>query len=172
VPAAPAGRDDVVIVKAGGVIASDSAAVADAEVSSVTFTVKLAVPAEPGVPEMVPLGERFNPGGGDPAEIDQTYGGVPPDTPNDCEYAEPTTPAGSDDVVTDRDGELIVRDSAAVADADAPSVTLTVKCAVPAEPGVPDIVPAADRFSPAGSDPAETVHEYGVVPPAAPSDCE
>jgi hypothetical protein len=67
-------------------------------------------------------------------------------------------PAGSDDVVTVRAGVLIVRESAAVADADALSVAFTVKLAVPAAVGVPDIVPPAERVSPTGSDPLETDH--------------
>jgi hypothetical protein len=76
-------------------------------------------------------------------------------------------PVGSEDVVTVRGGGLIVRESAAVADADALSVAFTVTFAVPAVPGVPDIVPPADRVSPAGSDPLATDHVYGGVPPDA-----
>ena len=67
-------------------------------------------------------------------------------------------PAGSEDVVTVRGGGLMVRVSGAVADVDALSVTFTVKLAVPAALGVPDIVPPAERASPAGSDPLETDH--------------
>ena len=81
-------------------------------------------------------------------------------------------PAGSDEVVTVRAGGLIVRESAAVADADALSITLTVTFAVPAVVGVPDIVPPAARVSPAGSDPLAIVHVYGGVPPVALSVCE
>jgi hypothetical protein len=54
---------------------------------------------------------------------------------------------------------LIGSDSGAVADADALSVTFTVKLAGPAVEGVPDIVPSAARFNPAGSDPLATAHE-------------
>ena len=43
-----------------------------------TWTVKLLEPAVEGVPEMMPL-FRLRPGGSDPAEIDQAYGGVPPE---------------------------------------------------------------------------------------------
>jgi hypothetical protein len=67
-------------------------------------------------------------------------------------------PAGSDEVVTVKAGGLIVRESAAVAEADALSVALTVTFAVPAAVGVPDIVPPAARVSPAGSDPLDTDH--------------
>ena len=55
---------------------------------------------------------------------------------------------------------------------DALSVTRTVKLFGPAVPGVPDIVPPAARVNPEGSDPADTVHEYGGDPPEAASACE
>ena len=63
----------------------------------------------------------------------------------------------------------MVKDNAAVAEADALSVTRTVKLLVPAAPGVPDMVPAGARLNPAGSDPLATDHEYGGDPPEAPS---
>ena len=81
-------------------------------------------------------------------------------------------PAGSDDVVMLNAGGLIVIDKAAVVDTDALSVTRTVKLFGPAVPGVPDIVPPAARVNPEGSDPADTVHEYGGEPPEAASACE
>ena len=67
---------------------------------------------------------------------------------------------------------MILSESAAVAEADALSVTRTVKLLDPAVPGVPDIVPPAARLSPAGNDPLATDHEYGGDPPEAPSACE
>ena len=67
---------------------------------------------------------------------------------------------------------LIVSDSAAVVETDAPSVTFTVKLLVPGEPGVPEIVPLAERLNPEGSDPLATVHVYGGDPPEAASTCE
>ena len=66
----------------------------------------------------------------------------------------------------------MVSDNAAVAEADALSVTRTVKLLDPALPGVPDMVPPAARLNPAGSDPLATDHEYGGDPPEAPSACE
>jgi hypothetical protein len=54
---------------------------------------------------------------------------------------------------------LIVNDSAAVAETEALSVTFTVKLLDPAVPGVPEIVPPADRVNPEGSVPTDTVHE-------------
>jgi hypothetical protein len=77
--------------------------------------------------------------------------------------------AGSDDVVIPMAGGLIVSDSAAVVDPDALSVTRTVKLLDPAAPGVPEIVPPAERLKPVGSDPVATDHEYGGEPPDAPS---
>ena len=67
---------------------------------------------------------------------------------------------------------MIVSDSGAVVETDALSVTRTVKLLDPALPGVPDMVPPAARFNPAGSDPPATFHEYGGDPPEAPSACE
>ena len=75
-----------------------------------------------------------------------------------CEYAAPTVPAGNDAVVMLKAGALIVSERAAVADADAPSVTFTVKLDGPAVVGVPDNVPPALKFSPAGGDPLATDH--------------
>ena len=52
-----------------------------------------------------------------------------------------------------RFGGLTVIDKDAVAEADALSVTFTVKPLEPALEGVPEIVPPAARLRPAGSDP-------------------
>jgi hypothetical protein len=62
----PAGSDDVVIPKAGGVMVIDKPAVAEIDALSVTCTVKLLDPAVPGVPESVPPGARLNPAGSAP----------------------------------------------------------------------------------------------------------
>ena len=78
-------------------------------------------------------------------------------------------PAGSDEVVILKADGLMVSDRAAVAEADALSVTRTEKLLGPAVPGVPDMVPPAARVSPAGSAPLATTHEYGGDPPDAPS---
>jgi hypothetical protein len=81
----PAASDAVVIPKGGGLIASESVAVAEANALSVTRTVMLADPAVPGVPDMVPPGARLNPAGSDPPATDHEYGGVPPEAPSACE---------------------------------------------------------------------------------------
>jgi hypothetical protein len=67
---------------------------------------------------------------------------------------------------------LIVNDKAFVMLPLALSVTFTVTLVVPVVPGVPEIVPPADRVKPAGSDPSDTDHAYGGDPPDAPSACE
>ena len=66
----PPGSEDVVIPNTGGSIASDNAAVADADALSVTRNMKLLDPAVPGVPDMVPLADRLNPTGSDPLATD------------------------------------------------------------------------------------------------------
>ena len=81
----PAGSDDVVMVSAGGLIVSDSAAVAETDALSVTRTVKLLDPAVPGVPDIVPPAARLSPDGSDPLAIDHEYGGDPPAAPSACE---------------------------------------------------------------------------------------
>ena len=69
-PTMPAGSDDVVIAKVGGLTVSESTAVAVAEALSVTFTVKLLDPAVAGVPDIVPPAERLRPAGRDPLDTD------------------------------------------------------------------------------------------------------
>jgi hypothetical protein len=138
---------------------------------SVTFTVKLLGPPVPGVPEIVPPADRVNPAGSVPTDTVQVYGVNPPEAVSACEYAVPTVPAGSDAVVIVKAG-LIVSDSAFVMLPLALSVTFTVKLVDPAVPGVPEIVPPADRVNPAGSVPTDTVQVYGVNPPEAASACE
>ena len=82
----PAGSDDVVIAKGGGLTVSDSAFVTEAGALSVTRTVKLLDPAVPGVPDIVPPAARLNPAGSDPLDvIDHEYGGDPPEAPSACE---------------------------------------------------------------------------------------
>ena len=63
---------------------------------------------------------------------------------------------------------LITIDNAAVAVLLALSVTLTVKLDVPVAVGVPVMAPdEAVRESPAGREPEEIAHVYGLVPPLA-----
>jgi hypothetical protein len=87
------------------------------------------------------------------------------------EYAVPAVPGGNADVVIFSAGAMMVSDSAAVADDDALSVTLTAKLVEPAVVGVPEIVLPASP-NPPGSDPLEIDHVYGGIPPVALSGCE
>ncbi len=52
------------------------------------------------------------------------------------------------------------------------SFTCTVKLAVPAAAGIPEIVPPGASVSPAGSAPVLTLHVYPPLPPVAASVCE
>ena len=79
---------------------------------------------------------------------------------------------GSDDVVTVSVGALMTMVSDAVAVCDALSAARTVKVLDPAAVGVPEIVPAVERVSPAGRVPLASVQVYGGVPPDAASACE
>jgi hypothetical protein len=74
-----------VIPKAGALIVSESAAVAEADLLSVTRTVKLLDPAVPDVPDIVPPGARVRPAGSDPLATDHEYGGDPPEAASACE---------------------------------------------------------------------------------------
>ena len=69
----------MVIAKAAGLMVSDNAAVAVADVLSVTRTVKLLGPAVPGVPDSVPPAARLNPAGNVPLATAHEYGGDPPE---------------------------------------------------------------------------------------------
>ena len=57
----------------------DNAAVAVADVLSVTRTVKLLGPGVPAVPDMVPPAARLNPAGNVPLATAHEYGGDPPE---------------------------------------------------------------------------------------------
>lgn len=61
----------------------------------------------------------------------------------------------------------MVIEYSAVALEFAVSVTRTAKLDVPAEAGVPDSEPFGLSANPVGSDPDETRHVYGGVPPEA-----
>ena len=158
------------MLRTGALIASDRDALADADIRSVTLSVKLEDPAPCGVPLMIPS-PRASPAGSEPLATDHVYGGVPPVALTGCEYAVPAVPVGSEDVVILKAGALMVSTRAALPDPEALSVTFTVKLDNPAVVGVPAIVPP-ERLNPAGSDPLVTDHVYGGVPPVAVSACE
>jgi hypothetical protein len=70
VPTEAGGNEDVVMLRTGALIASDRAALADADTLSVTLRVKLDEPAATGVPLIVPPA-KLNPAGRDPLATDQ-----------------------------------------------------------------------------------------------------
>ena len=78
-------RELVVMLTAPGaaetVILNASEAVCTVALESETCTIKDAVPACVGVPEIWPMfTSRLRPAGRAPEEMDQRYGAVPPDT--------------------------------------------------------------------------------------------
>jgi len=76
----PAGSELVVIDGGFAVTAIVSVWLAVAPVVSLTFTLKLKLPAVLGVPEICPLvAASTSPGGGEPVAIDHVYPGVPPE---------------------------------------------------------------------------------------------
>ena len=75
---------------------------------SVAVTVKLNVPPAVGVPVRDPLEDKLSPAGSVPAVTAKVCGAVPPVAVMDCEYADPTVPAGSDAGLTVIVGALIV----------------------------------------------------------------
>jgi hypothetical protein len=164
------GSEDVVTLSVAELIVMVSDAGADCDALSVTRTVNVLDPAAVGVPEIVPP-VSVSPAGNVPLASDQVYGGVPPDAVSVCEYAVPTTPLGSDVVVTLIVAGLMVMVSDAGADCDALSVARTVNVLDPAVVGVPEIVPPVS-VSPAGNVPLVNDQVYGGVPPDAVSACE
>src|SRR5581483_2902816 len=77
-PCSAVGSDWVVIVSVGALMVSDSAFDAVTPLASRACTVKLAVPADVGVPASVPSVPSDNPAGSDPAVTDQVNPPVPP----------------------------------------------------------------------------------------------
>ena len=65
------------------------------------------------------------------------------------------------------DAALIFSVRLSVAVAPAASFTCAVNVDVPAAVGVPEIMPVAERFKPAGSVPLVMLQVYGLVPPLA-----
>jgi hypothetical protein len=145
-------------------------------VESVTLKVsEVAFAAAVGVPLIRPVDEfRVSPAGSVPDVSVHVYGAVPPVTANVCEYAVPSWPLGSDNVVIVSVVIVSVKLTLAVCAGEPESVTLKVsEVAFAAAVGVPLIRPV-DEFSvsPAGNVPKVSVHVYGVVPPVAVNDCE
>ena len=133
------------MLKAGGLIVSDNAFVAVPTALSVTLTVKLLDPAVPGVPEIVPPAARAQPRG-------QRSSRHRPRVRRRSAGSGERLRIGSSDRARrqrrrrntqrrriDRQRQRLRCAPAAL------SVTFTVKLLDPAVPGVPEIVPPADR---------------------------
>jgi hypothetical protein len=130
--------------------------------------VKLLVPVAVGVPVIAPVvGFNESPLGSVPTVMLHVKGRVPPVACKVALYAVPTTPFGSDVVVTASGAALIVMLRALDAFCPSASVACTVKFVVPGFPvGVPVIAPVeAFSVSPAGSDPTMTLQVIAPVPP-------
>jgi hypothetical protein len=100
-PTVPFGSEAVVIDKAPTTTSVNALVLVTLRLS-VTWTVKVEVPAAAGVPAMAP-DEGFSESGAGkappPGTIDQVYGGVPPTAWSVCEYATPTVALGRDGAV-------------------------------------------------------------------------
>src|SRR3989442_14364209 len=118
------------------------------ELESDTLTVNLEMPFVVGVPEISPLAVfRVRPSGSEPDAIDHVRGLVPPATSTPSEYRRPTRPSSNRLVVMRRlpgwGSFLVVIDRALVPlwAGELESVAMTVKLAVPAVVGVPEMAP-------------------------------
>ena len=134
-------------------------------VESVTFAVKLNVPAAVGVPEIVPLAAAsVRPAGNAPELMLQLYGVVPPLAAKVVVYAVPTCAEGTELVVictgVTAAATVMLNACVAVCAVGAvESVTLAVKLNVPAVVGVPEIVPVVPfNVNPAGRVPVVVDH--------------
>ena len=82
----PAGSDDVVMLRAGGLIVSDSAAVAETDALSVTRTVKLLDPAVAGRARYRPARRRDSiPPAAIRSPPTTSTAAIPPAAPSACE---------------------------------------------------------------------------------------
>jgi len=136
--------------------------------ASVTWALKLNVPAMLGVPAIAPV-EAFSvrPLGREPLEMLNAYGAVPPEAVSADEYATPTWPVAAGQVNDSVDfATLIVQDMVAVVPVE--SLTVALKVKLPAVVGIPVMAPVEGfSFSPAGSAPLLMLKVYGVSPPVA-----
>jgi hypothetical protein len=144
-----------VVIATDGLIVRVNGLDAVAPELSLTCTVKLDVPVDDGVPEIVPEPASERPGGNEPEMMDQEFPPVPPAAESDCEYATLTMPLGSDAVATESGWMTVIPNEA---DAVAPdeSLTTTPKLNEAAIVGVPEIAPDDENERPSGIDPAET----------------
>jgi hypothetical protein len=149
-PVVPETKEKVLIIS-GSAIISVSTRLAVVLFASVTWTVKLDVPAVVGVPEITPVeAARLNPAGRLPVVINHVYGVWPPVAVSVWLYVVPVMPENNDEVVIVI-GDVIVMLNGRVTVVVFASVTCTVKFDVPAVVGIPAILPVKlSKASPAG----------------------
>jgi len=145
--------------------------------ASDTWTVKLTVPPDVGVPLIVPvLPPSVSPFGGAPTVIDHENGAVPPVAPNVTgEYDTPTVPLGNMGAVLIVGPGTMVIENDFVSEPPRLSVTLILKVNGPEAVGVPLIVavlPLTTRLSPPGKTPEATVQILPPEPPDELNGCE
>ena len=156
-PTVPLGKVPVIVNGAGAMTTVCTPLVAWAgALASVTFTVTVDEPDVVGVPLTThPLSE--SPAGSVPV-MEHAYGVVPPVAVMFALYETPTVPLGR--TLVSVSGELMVMETAAVAEAPTLSVTLTVKAEVPFVVGIPEMMPVLGEIAnPGGSVPALMLHE-------------
>ena len=135
------------------------------------WTVKLAVPAVVGVPEIAPELLIANPAGKLPEETVQVTVPTPPLDWRVAVYAALTTPEGRVVVVMTSLGLMVMVNACfAVWGGVLESVAVTVKFVVPAAVGVPEMSPEPLRVNPPGRLPVVTLQLMEPVPPVAASE--
>ena len=161
VPTVPLGSAPVLMASATGLMVrlTGPVMVSTGLEVSVTFTVRLTVPATVGVPLTRQLAPRVRPVGRAPEVMVHEYGEVPPVTPMVELYGVPTVPAGSAPVLILSPAGLMISETGPVVVSTGLllSVAFTVRLTIPAAVGVPDTTHPAPRDKPAGRVPEVTV---------------
>src|ERR1022692_2785265 len=114
-PSVPVGNE-AVVMDGGGLMVKANALLAVAWLTSVTWMVKLKLPAVVGVPLICPVAEfSATPAGRVPAGTLKVKGNVPPVITRVCEYLAPTVPCGNGEAVVIAGGGFIVTTNALAA---------------------------------------------------------
>jgi hypothetical protein len=131
------------------------------------FTVKVAVPALVGVPEITPVVARVKPVGNVPLSRLHEIG-VSPDAASTCLYAIYKVPFDNVPVVIigATGATAIVMDNDFVS-CPLRLLAFMVKVDVPTVVGVPEIAPFAAKLKPAGNVPLSRLHVMGMSPVAS-----
>jgi hypothetical protein len=168
------GGSEFVVIAGAGLMIKINGLLAVAPLASITWMVKLKLPAVVGAPLICPVPEFSVMPAGKAPVIVQVYGDVPPLTTGVTEHLTPTVhgcKGGKGPMIAG--GGLIVKENSLLAGAPLTSVTWMVKLEVPAVVGVPLIRPVAEfRVMLAGNVPAASVQVRGNVPPLTTTACE